>query len=111
MAPKTVLITGANRGLGLTFAEHYIKQGWNAIATARNIDSADKLKSLSPWKLIQLDTADEASISQVAATLSSMPIDLLVNNAGIFEGGSIDETTKKDLMHPSLKSTWSAYSS
>jgi NAD(P)-dependent dehydrogenase (short-subunit alcohol dehydrogenase family) len=40
---KTVLITGANRGIGLAFAEHYTKAGWQVIATARNVNGADKV--------------------------------------------------------------------
>ncbi|KAF1783336.1 Tetratricopeptide repeat [Phytophthora cactorum] len=48
---KTVLITGASRGLGLTFAKHYTKAGWKVIGTARNVDKANELKALSPLRL------------------------------------------------------------
>lgn len=43
MAAKTVLITGANRGIGLSFAEQYTQQGWKVIATARNVENAAKV--------------------------------------------------------------------
>jgi NAD(P)-dependent dehydrogenase (short-subunit alcohol dehydrogenase family) len=37
---KTILITGANRGIGLKFVQKYTELGWNVIATARNVQSA-----------------------------------------------------------------------
>ncbi|ETL99527.1 hypothetical protein L917_03642, partial [Phytophthora nicotianae] len=39
---KTVLITGSTRGIGLAFAEHYIKAGWNVIGTARVNSNTEK---------------------------------------------------------------------
>ncbi|ETM01304.1 hypothetical protein L917_02094 [Phytophthora nicotianae] len=95
---KTVLITGANRGIGLTFAKHYTKAGWKVIGTARNVDSANDLKALSPFKVVQLDTTDEASITRMAEELDGIPIDLLINNAGILEPGSYATATKEHFM-------------
>ncbi|POM64652.1 Short chain dehydrogenase [Phytophthora palmivora] len=95
---KTVLITGANRGLGLTFAEHYTKAGWKIIGTVRNVDTAKELKTLSPFKLVQLDASDEASINQMAKELDGVPIDLLINNAGILEPDSYATVTKNHIM-------------
>lgn len=40
---KTVLITGASRGIGFTFAQHYVGLGWNVIGTARDVNKADKV--------------------------------------------------------------------
>jgi len=79
----TVLITGANRGLGLEFARQYAADGWNVIATARNPDGADELESLSV-EALALDVADAASVDALATALEGRPIDLLINNAGIF---------------------------
>ncbi|MBT8109764.1 MAG: SDR family oxidoreductase [Gammaproteobacteria bacterium] len=79
----TVLITGANRGLGLEFARQYSADGWNVIGTARNPEQADELGSL-PVEVAQLDVADAASIAGLAESLEGRPIDLLINNAGIF---------------------------
>lgn len=45
-APKTVLITGANRGIGLAFAAHYVSSGWNVVASARNVDTADEVRTI-----------------------------------------------------------------
>ncbi|MBT8054788.1 MAG: SDR family oxidoreductase [Xanthomonadales bacterium] len=79
----TVLITGANRGLGLEFARQYAAEGWKVIGTARKPKQADELTALSV-EIAQLDVADQASIDALAKSLEGRPIDLLINNAGIF---------------------------
>ena len=79
----TVLITGANRGLGLEFARQYAADGWHVIATARSPDRADELKAL-PVEVAALDVSDAASVDALAKALDGRPIDLLINNAGIF---------------------------
>ena len=79
----TVLITGANRGLGLEFARQYASDGWHVIGTARNPGRADELKALSV-EIATLDVADPASVAALASSLEGRPIDLLINNAGIF---------------------------
>ncbi|EGZ25722.1 hypothetical protein PHYSODRAFT_359527 [Phytophthora sojae] len=95
---KTVLITGSNRGIGLAFARHYVKQGWNVVASARNVDAAEELQRLQPWKTITLDTGDEQSISSAAKALKGVALDVLINNSGISIGGGLDVTTKEDMM-------------
>ncbi|GAB9473141.1 Short chain dehydrogenase [Globisporangium polare] len=97
-AAKTVLITGATRGIGLKLAEHYVKLGWKVIGAARDPAAADQLKALSPYKIVQLDSSDEASVVQAAKTLEGEAIDLLINNAGIFSSGGLEDTTKDDIM-------------
>jgi NAD(P)-dependent dehydrogenase (short-subunit alcohol dehydrogenase family) len=44
MAGRTVLITGSTRGIGLEFASHFTRAGWNVIGVARNPSSADKVR-------------------------------------------------------------------
>uniref|UniRef100_K3WS08 Short-chain dehydrogenase n=1 Tax=Globisporangium ultimum (strain ATCC 200006 / CBS 805.95 / DAOM BR144) TaxID=431595 RepID=K3WS08_GLOUD len=95
---KTVLITGATRGIGLKFVEHYLNLGWNVIGTARDLSKADELKSLAPYRIVQLDTGDEDSILNAAKELEGEAIDLLLNNAGVADGGNKDITTKRDLL-------------
>ncbi|KAG6615001.1 Short chain dehydrogenase [Phytophthora cinnamomi] len=95
---KTVLITGATRGLGLTFARHYTEAGWKVIGTARDVDKATDLKALSPFRVVQLDTSDEASILRLAEQLAGVPVDLLINNAGILEPGSYASVSKDSFM-------------
>ncbi len=81
--PLTVLITGANRGLGLEFARQYKQAGWRVIGTARNPGEAQELEALGAT-VMQLDVASQQSVDDLAAALDGEPIDLLINNAGIF---------------------------
>ncbi|KAG6586533.1 Short chain dehydrogenase [Phytophthora cinnamomi] len=98
MAAKTVLITGSNRGIGLAFATHYKKEGWQVIGCARNVDAAADLKKLQPWKLLTLDTSSDESIAAAAKSLENVPINLLINNAGIMDVHDLQSTTKADLL-------------
>ncbi|KAG7375464.1 hypothetical protein PHYPSEUDO_001127 [Phytophthora pseudosyringae] len=95
---KTVLITGSTRGIGIAFAEHYIKAGWNVISTARANSNTEKLKALAPFKIVAMDTSDEATILEAARQLEGQPIDLLINNAGIGLPGAFETGTKDALM-------------
>lgn len=79
----SVLITGANRGLGLEFARQYAADGWKVIGTARTPEQADELNALSV-EVAQLDIANQASVDALVKSLEGRPIDLLINNAGIF---------------------------
>lgn len=80
---RTVLITGANRGLGYEFARQYAADGWKVIGTARETAEADELAALDV-QVVELDVASEASVERLAKVLDGQPIDLLINNAGIF---------------------------
>lgn len=87
----TVLITGANRGLGLEFARQYKEAGWQVIGTARKPGEAEELEALDV-QVVQLDVADQGSVDRMAAELAGQPVDVLINNAGIFPRvGAIDE--------------------
>ncbi len=79
---SVVLITGANRGLGLELARQYKEAGWQVIGTARKPDSATELGALDV-DVVQLDVTDEESVARLAAELDGQPVDLLINNAGI----------------------------
>ena len=88
---RTVLVTGANRGLGLEFARQYAEAGWKVIGTARKPEQAAELEALGA-RVVQLDVADQGSVDRMATELADQPIDLLINNAGIFPRvGKIDE--------------------
>jgi NAD(P)-dependent dehydrogenase (short-subunit alcohol dehydrogenase family) len=80
---RTVLITGANRGLGLEFSKQYHAAGWKVIATARQPDEAAELKALGEGvSIVPLDVTKPESVAALAAMLAKQPIDLLINNAG-----------------------------
>lgn len=83
----TVLVTGANRGIGLEFARQYAERGWSVIATARKPAEAAELAALArkhpTLRVEQLDVADDASIAALAGRLKAQPIDVLINNAGL----------------------------
>jgi len=83
----TVLITGANRGIGLEYVRQYSGRGWTVIGTARKPAEATELKALAaanPAILIeQLDVSDLASVDALAEKYRGKPVDILVNNAGI----------------------------
>ncbi|TMW56717.1 hypothetical protein Poli38472_006727 [Pythium oligandrum] len=95
---NTVLITGSSRGLGFTLAEYYQQNGWNVIATARSVAKADKLVALKPYKILEVDTADEASIRKAATELEGEEIDLLINNAGICLRDNFYTATRENML-------------
>lgn len=86
----TVLITGANRGIGLEFARQYAADGWTVIGTARKPDGADALRSVDPVEILRLDAADPGSLDDFTSALGDRPIDLFINNAGVYGSTDLD---------------------
>ena len=84
----TVLITGANRGLGFEFCKQYAVDGWQVLACCRLPQVASNLLSLAEQfpqiSVLTLDVADFTQIEQLAVQLHDTPIDVLINNAGVF---------------------------
>lgn len=74
----TVLITGANRGIGLEFARQYSADGWTVIATARQ--SSDELDRLGV-RVEKFDLSDADAVALFARRIDG-PIDLFIANAG-----------------------------
>lgn len=91
---KTVLITGANRGIGLEMVHQYGSDGWKVIACSRIINSHLDNEKL---KHVKLDVTDTSEIKNLATQLEGESIDILINNAGI-SGPSNEEL---DLFNPS----------
>ena len=82
---KTVLITGASRGIGQATAEHFLKQDWCVIGTST---TGTQIESYQNVTMLPLKLEDESSIMACVATLISQGItpDVLVNNAAINPG-------------------------
>lgn len=82
-----ILITGANRGIGLELTRQFAADGWEVLACARNPASASELAALknssSLIRVFELDVTDYVQVDQLANQLSGESIDVLVNNAGI----------------------------
>lgn len=84
----TILVTGANRGLGLEFVRQYSAEGWHVHACCRAPNEANALTALAERSgnrvaLHRLDVSNPAQIGELAAELDSAEIDVLLNNAGI----------------------------
>jgi NAD(P)-dependent dehydrogenase (short-subunit alcohol dehydrogenase family) len=86
-----ILITGANRGIGLGFATHYLAQGAQVFATCRAASdraALDALQTRYPDSLtiVELDVTDEDSIARARQQVGQhIPaLDILINNAGVF---------------------------
>jgi NAD(P)-dependent dehydrogenase (short-subunit alcohol dehydrogenase family) len=79
---QTVLVTGANRGLGLAFAQVYAQRGDKVIATVRDVHAAPaELRNIA--RVLPLEVTDDASITRLVAELKGQALDVLVNNAGV----------------------------
>ena len=97
----SVLITGANRGLGLEFARQYSHDGWRVFACCRYPDKADELAEVARvsdgrLSLHPLDVSRVPTISALAEELRGQPIDILLNNAGIYGDENHDDFGKID---------------
>ena len=89
---STVLITGANRGIGLELTRQYADKGWNVIATSRHAAGDAALAALNeiaakhPQVVLEkIDVSDTATVRGVAEKYSHQPIDVVINNAAAVE--------------------------
>lgn len=107
----SVLVTGANRGLGLEFVRQYTGDGWRVLAACRAPERATELNEIATGSggrttTLALDVTDRAAVQALAASLSD-PIDILINNAGQMESwdeafGAIDYAKWEGLLRVNL---------
>lgn len=80
----TLLITGANRGIGLELTRRYAAAGWTVIATCRDPQAATVLKAVPGVTVEALEVTDYKAVDALAKKYNGTAIDLLLNNAGIY---------------------------
>lgn len=84
----SILITGSNRGLGLEWSRQYAEAGWRVFATCRYPEEAVELAQLADQyrsvRLHRLDVTNAGQIVALAEELKETPIDILLNNAGVY---------------------------
>lgn len=100
-----VLITGANRGIGLRLTQHYLNAGWQVIGTYRNSNDLAALDALAcpQLALIQADVSKDEDLANLAEHLHGRALDLIINNAGVYGPrnqalGTIDRETWRQVL-------------
>ena len=85
---KRSVVTGANRGIGLELVRQLLARGEEVHATARDPERAEELAAIDGERLHihRLDQREPDSVRALAAALGGAPVDLLVNNAGVYGG-------------------------
>ena len=85
----TVLITGANRGIGLALTELYLQRGAKVVAVCRTL--TDELKNSGADIIEDIDVSVPENVKTLQRMMQGKPIDILINNAGIFKNESLDD--------------------
>ena len=80
----TILVTGANKGVGLELTKRYAARGDQVLACCRNPDAATELNAIGDnVEVLGVQISDGASVAALAETIGDRPIDVLINNAGM----------------------------
>lgn len=111
---RYILVTGANRGLGLGFVQHYVGKGDHVFAACRTPDVTDALHQLAREQadkldIIQLDVTDSNEIANARAFIGARTerLDLLINNAGVNpEQGKLASKSLADIATDKALSTY-----
>jgi NAD(P)-dependent dehydrogenase (short-subunit alcohol dehydrogenase family) len=96
---STVVITGANRGLGLELARAFAGRGDTVIAGCRDPVAATELRAVTP-AVLAVDTGDSASIDEFVAAIDDSAVDVLINNAGIARNPAAGDDERDVLAQP-----------
>jgi NAD(P)-dependent dehydrogenase (short-subunit alcohol dehydrogenase family) len=95
---STILITGANKGLGHEAARRLIAEGHTVWAAARDPEAGARAAEALGARFVQLDVTDEASVAAAAETVRETGLDVLVNNAGVVGSRTAPrDTTAEDI--------------
>lgn len=113
MHTKTVMITGANRGIGLEYVKQYAENGDQVYATVRDLSQATALTQLASQhdnvKLLTLEVADVSAIRALASALSTLSLDILISNAGTYPDSAFGNTDVQAWLHAFQVNTLSTY--
>lgn len=93
---SNILIIGANRGLGLEFAKQYSELGHHVFATTRDKSKSDQLVATANTTVLELDLNEDKSIDRFIDEMSSIKIDILIHNSGIFRDEQLNEDLEID---------------
>lgn len=102
---KTMLITGASRGLGLELIKQYASEHWQVIACCRQPGQANELTALAEQypsiSIEQVDILQEVDIQRLAEKYKQQPIDLLFMNAGAYgpKGYGFDDISTEEWLN------------
>lgn len=86
---KHVVITGANRGIGLSLCQQYLAKGFDVTAVVRS--PSDELKALDITIISDIDVSNEDDIITLEKQLHGHKIDILINNAGVLHNENMDD--------------------
>ncbi len=91
-----VLITGANRGIGLALSQYYLNKGYHVYAACRS--SSDELNASSATVISDIDICEHSAINKLTESLADNKIDILINNAGILYSETLRDIDKETVL-------------
>ena len=94
--PKTIVITGANRGIGLAMATIFKERGDNVYALCRS--SSKQLDALGVKVVEQVDVSNQAGVAKAVSALEGITVDLLINNAGILRDEQLTDLNQQTII-------------
>lgn len=92
---KTLLITGANRGIGLALTQLYLSQGWKVLAVCRN--STPELDQSGAVIISGIDVTQAEALTHLAQQVGDSKLDLIINNAGLLAVESLGELSEQSI--------------
>ena len=99
--PKNILITGANRGIGLALTKQYLAKGDTVYAVCRKASA--QLVMLDGVKIFEgIDVSDDKDLTKLKESLTDVSIDILINNAGIMSEESLGDIDFQAVTHQFL---------